>query len=329
MTQLDFDFKDFQERVGEQQRQALEEAAEGLKALEGERDEVCDKIALLEERRDDLDSQIERLRKFLAIDTPLARLQVSRPRPRGLQKAIIKTAFGEPAHEATKPLVSDWLDLEDITVLAKESFPTAHEVSVRDALRHLVRKGQLEVRGARGSREWRACSKDWEQSPLAQQPEASEESAPPVFGADGEKGIPMAPSMGHVIHNAFREISRRARQSPQSQRDESGIDESDTMMVRNRLCSSILEELAKRPAGDGLDAKAIAWLIDKEQATESDFKSAVQTLLKAKEVVLAPGCNGGGQVVCLPIDPDSREGLKRIHVQGNSLFPGMEQPDHI
>jgi hypothetical protein len=295
MTQLDFDFDSFQERVVAQQRQALEEATKGLKALEQERFDLEAKILELEDRRDDLDAKIERLREFVGAETPLA--DSSTPRAYGLQKAIMEEVFGK------KLSVSDWLGLEDITVLVSESLPGAREDSVRGALRQLVKKGELEVRGKRGNREWQATMNEYPQ----EEPVAPTEPAPAPEESESPSPLAGSPLSGEDIRSL--------------------LDEEAILCLRDRLCGAILEALQKRPGG--LDAKTIAWLIDQESATESDFQNAVQMLLRNKQVELAKGENGNGQVVRLPVDPDSREGLKQVHVQGNALFPGMEEPKHV
>lgn len=300
MTQLDFDFNSFQERVVAQQRQALEEATKGLKALEQERSDLEAKILELEDRRDDLDAKIERLREFVGAETPLA--DSSTPRANGLQKAIMEEVFGK------KLSVSDWLGLEDITVLVGEALPGVREDSVRGALRQLVKKGELEVRGKRGNREWRDLGRP---CPLNEYPQ--KETAAPTEPAPAPEESESPPPLAG---------------SPLSGEDiRSLLDEEAILLLRDRLCGAILEALQKRPGG--LDAKTIAWLIDQESATESDFQNAVQMLLRNKQVELAKGENGNGHVVRLPVDPDSREGLKQVHVQGNALFPGMEEPKHV
>lgn len=299
MTQLDFDFNSFQERVAQQRREASEEAAQGLRALEQERDEVHDQICDLEERRDVLDARIERLRDFLGAEMPL--VERTSTRANGLQKVIMDV------FDPQKASCGPWLGLKEITILVKETLPAASEESVRQSLRNLVKKGELEVQGKRGHRAWRLSTNEYPQQETA----APTEPAPAPESTPEESASP-PPLAG----------------SPLSREDiRTLLDEEAILLLRDRLCGAILEELQKRPGG--LDAKAIAWLIDQEKATESDFQNAVQMLLRTKQVELAKGENGDGQVVRLPVDPDSREGLKQVHVQGSPLFPGMEQPKHV
>jgi hypothetical protein len=88
----------------------------------------------------------------------------------------------------------------------------------------------------------------------------------------------------------------------------------------------IVEELEK--SKDGLNAKNIAYIMQKTGSDEIHFEAAVNLLQSEGLVEIAKSLKDDSHVIRKPVDPDSKEGLKRIRVEGKSLFPNMDQPNH-
>jgi len=89
----------------------------------------------------------------------------------------------------------------------------------------------------------------------------------------------------------------------------------------------LLQELQiKKP---GLDAKGLVWFMEMAQLDEKSLGQIVNELEAENLVEIEKSPDGDGKVVRLPVDPDSKEGLKQVHVTGRKLFPGAKEPPHL
>lgn len=97
-------------------------------------------------------------------------------------------------------------------------------------------------------------------------------------------------------------------------------------VVVGDVSDHILDAVSK--AKDGIDAKMIAWIMSEVGADENHFESAVRKLESEGKIEVGKSLADDSTVIRLPVDPDSKEGLKRTRVGGNLLFPDMERPPH-
>jgi len=150
MSQIDFDFETFQERVAKQREADLAEARTGLEALEKQHTELEARRDELEAQIGDLDTKILELRSFLGVEKKKRKEPISRER--GILAALRKVVapeWGSLDICFTKP--------QSIEVIANEVRkvkPMAKDAAINDSLRMLTQEGVLEVSGFRSGRRW-------------------------------------------------------------------------------------------------------------------------------------------------------------------------------
>lgn len=166
--------------------------------------------------------------------------------------------------------------------------PEAKYESIRSALNRLCKNKTLEKSGKRGSYRW-ALKADEGSKPK------DEPCGRPVETQASE------PQQGSLLGRPHHEVIKEVKER-------------------------ILEAATKKV--DGIGAKVVAWIMTETGADEIHFEEAVKELEDAGQVEVTKGLADDTQVIRVPVDPDSKEALKRVRVQGKEGFPGMERPPH-
>lgn len=96
--------------------------------------------------------------------------------------------------------------------------------------------------------------------------------------------------------------------------------------IVKKTAKRIMESIEKNK--DGIGAKTVALIMTELGIDELHFEAAVKHLEMIRMVEVAKSLKDGSQVIRVPAEPDSKEELKRIRVQGKSLFPNMDEPSH-
>ena len=287
--QIKFDFDVFQDKVAKRRQSEISEAREGLQSLKDYRSELDSQREILVEKIETLDEKISRLESFLSGEEEQEK-ETTTPRDRGVLIVLRQI------------ISSDWdgIDFEhpqDFDTIVKEVRkikPTAKIETIKTGLLRLVKNKDLVVEGIRGNRVWRIVDFDTPQESLETPPEPAKDSEPQLV----------------------KEPEEEPQETPTRSHDDivSG--------VREKIMTAVL----KKPGG--IDAKMMAWIMTEESADEVHFEAAVRQLEAAGSVEVAQSLSDDCQVIRVPVSPDSKEGLKRVRIEGKPLFPNMNKPHH-
>lgn len=207
MSQGEFDFNSFQERVAQRREAEIAEAREGLKALEAQHEELTSQRCELDQQIEALDGKIGELRRFLGAEEEEEK-KATPQRDRGVLvvlRQVVGPAFIEPQ------------EFDDVVKMVRQIKPTAKEATIRSGLLRLTRDGTLVVEGSRGDRTWKLADT------VEKAPEPSEEPEvePKAEGSAEETSEPTpAPTRPH--DEVVADVSERVLKAAAKAKD--GID---------------------------------------------------------------------------------------------------------
>jgi hypothetical protein len=295
MSQEEFDFMTFKEKVAQRRDAEIVEARHGLKILEGRHEELTSQRYELDEQIEDLDAKIGEIYSFLGIREEDEKATVPQ-RDRGVLVVLRQVVgpdwegidFGHPQ------------GLDAVTKEVHKIKPTAKAATIRSGLLRLVRQGTLMVVGKRGDRQWQL---DVAVPVPVQEPSSEAQEGVETFDSGLE-------SKETVEDSPVTEVA------PARTHDEIVID----------VCERVMKSVTK--IKDGIGAQMVAWIMTESGADEAHFETAVKRLEGEGKVEIGKSLKDDVQVIRLPVDPGSKEALKRQRVGGNELFPGMDKPPH-
>jgi hypothetical protein len=293
MSQEEFDFTTFQEKVAARRDAEIVEARDGLKILEERHEDLISQRCELDDQIATLDKKIGDLSVFLGGEE--AKEKDAPQRDRGVLVVLRKVASPEwDGIGFTKPQ-----DFDAVVKQVRQIKPTAKEATIRSGLLRLTRTGVLEVVGKRGDRQWRLC------------PPASVDD-----GTDAEASEkPGEPEVETTTQEPAEE-AHAPESTPTRPHDEVVAD----------VCESVMVAVTK--SKDGIGAKTIAWIMSETGADDGHFEAAVGQLESQGQIEIGKSLQDSSQVIRLPADPDSKEALKRTRVSGTPLFPNADTPSH-